>query len=358
LLLDKAAALDRRYEELNALMADPATAVDRGRLTQLAREQSELESIVQAYRDYLAADRELADARQLAALDDDDELAALAREEVIRLESEQSEREEQMRLLLLPKDPLDDKNVIVEVRAGTGGDEAALFAGDLMRMYLRWAEQHGFKAELMSLSDTGIGGYKEVIFMVRGHGAFSLLKYESGVHRVQRVPQTEAQGRIHTSTATVAVLPEADEVELEIRPEDVRIDVFRATGPGGQSVNTTDSAVRVTHLPTGMVVSCQDEKSQLQNRTKAMQILRARLYQAEQQRLAAERSQVRRDQVGTGERSEKIRTYNYPQNRVTDHRINKTIYNLPSVVDGGLDPFIEELATTDRAERLEALGEG
>ena len=253
-------------------------------------------------------------------------------------------------MLLLPKDPHDEKNVIVEIRAGTGGDEAGLFAGDLFRMYTRWAEDHGYKTEMLSHHETGVGGFKEVIFQVRGRGAYSRLKYESGVHRVQRVPVTEAQGRIHTSTATVAVLPEADEVEVEIDPNDVRIDVFRATGPGGQSVNTTDSAVRVTHLPTGMVVSCQDEKSQLQNRIKAMAILRARLYQAEQERLDAERSEARRSQVGTGERSEKIRTYNFPQNRVTDHRIGKTIYNLPGVMNGDLDEFIDELAN-DRTGR-------
>jgi len=262
-----------------------------------------------------------------------------------------------MHLLLLPKDPLDDKNVIVEVRAGTGGDEAGLFAGDLFRMYARWAENHGFKVDMLSHHDTGIGGFKEVIFQVKGHGAYSQLKFESGVHRVQRVPVTEAQGRIHTSTATVAVLPEADDVEVDIRAEDVRIDVFRATGPGGQSVNTTDSAVRITHIPTGLVVSCQDEKSQLQNRIKGMQILRARLYQMEQERMQNERSEARRSQVGTGERSEKIRTYNYPQNRVTDHRIGKTSYNLTGVLGGGLDEFIEELAATEQTERLQAIGE-
>ena len=274
-----------------------------------------------------------------------------------RLTSEQAEREARLHLLILPKDPLDEKNVILEIRAGTGGDEAGLFAGDLFRMYTRWAENHGYKTEMLSHGETGGGGFKEVIFQVRGRGAYSQLKFESGVHRVQRVPVTEAQGRIHTSTATVAVLPEAGEVEVEIGPNDVRIDVFRATGPGGQSVNTTDSAVRVTYLPTGMVVSCQDEKSQLQNRIKAMSILRARLYQAEQERLQAERSETRRSQVGSGERSEKIRTYNFPQNRVTDHRIGKTIYNLPGVLSGDLDEFIEELATTEQAEKLELIGE-
>ena len=283
--------------------------------------------------------------------------AGLAGAEVARLEAEQAAREGQLRSLLLPKDRRDDKNVIVEIRAGTGGDEAALFADDLLRMYLRWSENHGFRAEMLSQHETGIGGFKEVIFQVRGRGAYSQLKYESGVHRVQRVPVTEAQGRIHTSTATVAVLPEADEVDIQIKPEDVRIDVFRATGPGGQSVNTTDSAIRVTHLATGMVVSCQDEKSQLQNRTKAMAILRARLFQMEQERLQAERSQARRSQVGSGDRSEKIRTYNFPQNRVTDHRIGKTVYNLTAVLAGDLDEFIDELAATEQSERLELISE-
>jgi len=357
MVIEKVAALDRRYDELNEMMADPAVATDPGRLSDLAREQAEIEPIVTEYRAYLAAQAELDGARQLAADESDDEMAKLAHAEIERLVAEQAAREERMRLLLLPKDPADEKNVIVEIRAGTGGDEAALFAGDLLRMYARWAERHGFKTEIMSQSETGIGGFKEVIFQVKGRGIYSRLKFESGVHRVQRVPVTEAQGRIHTSTATVAVLPEADEVDVQIAAQDVRVDVFRATGPGGQSVNTTDSAIRVTHLPTGLVVSCQDEKSQLQNRTKAMAILRARLYQMEQERLANERSETRRSQVGSGERSEKIRTYNFPQNRVTDHRIGKTTYNLIGFLDGDLDDFIDELATTDQTERLEAIGE-
>lgn len=357
MLLDKVAVIERRYDELNLLMADPAIATDPERMAELAREQSEIDEIVTVYRSYRAAEAELAGARSLAADEGDPELAELARAEVERLSAEQGEREERLQRLLLPKDPLDDKNVIVEIRAGTGGDEAGLFGSDLLRMYSRWAENHGYKIEMLSHSDTGVGGFKEVIFQVRGRGAYSQLKYESGVHRVQRVPVTEAQGRIHTSTATVAVLPEADEVEVDLGPNDVRVDVFRATGPGGQSVNTTDSAVRVTHLPTGIVVSCQDEKSQLQNRIKAMAILRARLYQIEQERLQDERSETRRSQVGTGERSEKIRTYNFPQNRVTDHRIGKTVHNLAGVLNGDLDEFIDELATTEQAEKLQLIGE-
>lgn len=358
MVIEKVAAIDRRYEELNQLMADPAVATDPSRLADLAREASEIEPVVNEYRAWLADQAELDGAQQmLAELPDADELAAMARAEVERLTAEQAQREERLRVMLIPKDPADDKNVIVEIRAGTGGDEAAIFAGDLFRMYARWAERHALKTDIMSQSDTGVGGFKEVIFQVKGRGAYSRLKFESGVHRVQRVPVTEAQGRIHTSTATVAVLPEADEVDVQIAPGDVRVDVFRSSGPGGQSVNTTDSAIRVTHLPTGLVVSCQDEKSQLQNRTKAMAILRARLYQIEQDRLASERSEARRSQVGSGERSEKIRTYNFPQNRVTDHRIGKTTYNLVGFLDGDLDDFIEELATTDQTERLQAIGE-
>jgi peptide chain release factor 1 len=358
MVIEKVAAIDRRYEELNQLMADSAVSTDSSQLADLAREQSEIEPVVTEYRAWLAAQNELEGAQMLMAeVGGDEEMAEMARAEVERLTAEQARREERLRILLVPKDPLDEKNVIVEIRAGTGGDEAALFAGDLFRMYARWGEEHGYKSDIMSQAETGIGGFKEVIFQVKGRGVYSKLKFESGVHRVQRVPVTEAQGRIHTSTATVAVLPEADEVDVQIAPGDVRIDVFRATGPGGQSVNTTDSAIRVTHLPTGLVVSCQDEKSQLQNKIKALAILRARLYQMEHERLANERSEARRSQVGTGERSEKIRTYNYPQNRVTDHRIGKTSYNLAGFLNGDLDEFIEELATTDQTERLQAIGE-
>jgi peptide chain release factor 1 len=276
--------------------------------------------------------------------------------EALAAEREQLERT--MKALLLPKDPNDDKNVIVEVRAGTGGEEAGLFAAELYRMYMRWAEAHRFKIEELSLNDTGLGGLKEVIFAVKGKGAYSKLKYESGVHRVQRVPVTESQGRIHTSAATVAVLPEADEIDIQVNDNDIRIDIFRSSGPGGQSVNTTDSAVRLTHIPTGIVISCQDEKSQLQNKLKAMRILRTRLYEIEGQKRQDALGSARRSQIGSGDRSEKIRTYNFPQNRVTDHRINKTVYQLDRVMDGDLDEFIEELSSFDQAERLQALGAG
>jgi len=356
-VLERVEAFERRYEELNSLMADPAIGSDPTRLAELAREQSELQESVGIYRAYLRAESELTEAMLLSEDDADAELAEMARAEVERITAEQQERLARLRVLLLPKDPNDNRNVIVEVRAGTGGDEAGLFAADLLRMYSLYSEANGFKVEILSHNETGIGGFKEVIFQVRGRGAYSRLKYESGVHRVQRVPATEAQGRIHTSTATVAVLPEVDDVEVEVRPEDLRIDVFRAGGPGGQSVNTTDSAVRITHVPTGLVVSCQDEKSQLQNRIRAMQILRARLYQIEEERQRAERSEERRSQVGTGERSEKIRTYNFPQNRVTDHRIGKTVYHLTQVLNGALDEFIDELAATDEADRLQSVSE-
>jgi peptide chain release factor 1 len=358
MLLEKVAALARRYEELNQLMADPANAVDREQMLALAREHADLEEVVRLYEAHQAAERELDGARRMVEEETDDEMVEMARGEVERLAAEQAERMARLQVLLLPKDPNDKKNVIIEIRAGTGGDEAGLFAADLLRMYARWAERHGYKMEILSHHETGVGGFKEVIAQVRGQGAWSHLKYESGVHRVQRVPQTEAQGRIHTSTATVAVLPEADDVDVQINPQDVRIDVFRATGPGGQSVNTTDSAIRMTHLPTGIVISCQDEKSQLQNKIKAMAILRSRLYQMEQERLESERSEARRSQVGSGERSEKIRTYNFPQNRVTDHRIGKTVYRLFDVLDGDLDEFIDELATTEQAEKLQVLDEG
>ncbi|GIV76088.1 MAG: peptide chain release factor 1 [Litorilinea sp.] len=353
-LIEKLTKVAERYDEINRLMADPDVLADYQRLNELAQERSELEELVQTFRRYQSVEQQLQENRML--LDDQDpELAELAAQEIESLEAEQEALEERLKILLLPKDPRDDKNVIVEIRAGTGGDEAALFAAELFRMYSRWAEDHNFKVELLSSNETGIGGFKEVIFAVKGKGAYSRLKYESGVHRVQRVPVTESQGRIHTSAATVAVLPEADEVEIEIHDNDIRIDIFRSSGPGGQSVNTTDSAVRITHLPTGIVVSCQDEKSQLQNKIKAMRILRSRLYDMEQRRREEELGAARRSQIGSGDRSEKIRTYNFPQSRVTDHRINKTVYRLDDVLNGDLDEFIDELAQNEQAERLQAL---
>lgn len=349
--------IEARYEELSQLMADPAVAADHMRVARLAQEQAELEEIVQAYRRWQTVRAQIEEARSVLEDEVDAEMVQFIREEIDRLEEELESTEAELRRLLLPRDPNDDKDVIVEIRAGAGGEEAGLFAADLFRMYTRYAESKGWKVEVISSNETGIGGFKEIIFEVKGKGAYSHLKYESGVHRVQRVPITEASGRIHTSTATVAVLPEADEVEVEIDPKDLRIDVFRSTGHGGQSVNTTDSAVRITHLPTGIVVTCQDERSQLQNKQRALSVLRARLYDLERRKQMEQITMARRLQVGSGERSEKIRTYNFPQNRVTDHRIGLTSYRLEAILDGEIDEFIEALAAADRAERLQAMGE-
>ncbi|HVX30658.1 MAG TPA: peptide chain release factor 1 [Nitrolancea sp.] len=347
--------INKHFIELEQMMGDPAIATDPERLMALGRERAEIEGLVTAYRELRDVEQQIADAEQLKS-SDDAELASLAEEEISQLSGQRDALEKRIRQLLVPKDPNDEKNVIMEIRAGTGGDEAALFAADLFRMYTGYAERHGWKVEVLSSSETGIGGFREIIFEVRGQGAFSHLKYESGVHRVQRVPVTESSGRIHTSTATVAVLPEAEDVDVDINEGDLRIDVFRSTGHGGQSVNTTDSAVRITHLPTGIVVTCQDEKSQLKNRAKAMAVLRARLFDIEQQRLHAERSGMRRSQVGSGERSEKIRTYNVPQDRVTDHRLKLSLSNLPSVLSGNIDEFISDLQAADEAQRLQDEG--
>ena len=355
-VVDKLEQVEQRYQELERRMADPQVAADYNRLRQYTEERAEVAEVVETYRQSKCVGKELRDTRALLDEETDEEMRALARQEIAGLEARENELREKLHLLLVPKDPNDERNVIVEIRAGTGGEEAALFAADLYRMYARYAETKGWKTELLSSSSTGIGGFKEVIFEVKGKGAYSRLKHESGVHRVQRIPVTEASGRIHTSTATVAVLPEVDEVEVEIKPEDLRIDVFRSSGRGGQSVNTTDSAVRITHLPTGLAVACQDERSQLQNKMRALSILRARLYDIEQRAQDKRVEAARRSQVGSGERSEKVRTYNFPQNRITDHRINFSSYRLESVLAGDLDEFIEQLGAAEQAEKLRAAG--
>jgi peptide chain release factor 1 len=354
-MLEKLAAVEARYEELNNLMADPQVATNPDLLREYGQETAELEELVRVYRRFRDVRDQLAETRTM--LDDglDAEMLALVEDEIASLERQEAELADRLQWLLLPRDPNDEKNVIVEIRAGTGGDEAGLFAADLYRMYVRYAEMQRWKTQVLSSNSTGIGGFKEVIFEVHGRGAYSHLKFESGVHRVQRVPETEASGRIHTSTATVAVLPKMEEVEVEVDPNDIRIDVFRSQGAGGQSVNTTDSAVRLTHLPTGMVVTCQDERSQLQNRMRALSILRSRLYEIEQRRLVEEQGATRRSQVGTGERSEKIRTYNFPQNRVTDHRIGFTTHRLEAILEGDLDELIQALTEADQTARLKEL---
>ena len=352
--IEQLKAIEDRYESLLAQLSDPAVATSGQRLRELSQAQAELQPLVTAARRLRELDRQALEARGMLGGDSDAELRAMAEAELADLGEERQQLIARMEDLLLPRDPRDAKNVIVEIRAGTGGDEAGLFAADLFRMYQRYAERQGWKLELISSSSTDVGGFKELIFELRGQGAYSRLKWESGVHRVQRVPATEAQGRIHTSTATVAVLPEVDEVEINVPDSDIRVDVFRSSGPGGQSVNTTDSAVRVTHLPTGMVISSQDEKSQLQNRRKAMQVLRARLHDLEESRRQAELSADRRSQMGTGERAEKIRTYNYPQSRVTDHRVELTSYRLDGIMQGDIDEFVTALMAQDRAERLAA----
>ncbi len=355
-MLDKLVEVEARYEELERMMGDPEVAQDYVKVTELAKERSSLQEIVMAYREYQKQAQELEEATELAHSTNDSEMKELAQMEVAELEESTEDLLEKIKFMLLPKDPRDDRNVIVEIRAGAGGDEAGIFAGDLVRLYTRYAESQKWKIEMLDENDQGGGVYKNITFKINGEGAFSRLKYESGVHRVQRVPATESQGRIHTSTATVAVLAEMDEVDVELNMNDVEVQVFRARGAGGQSVNTTDSAVRMIHKPTGVVVEMQDERSQLKNKNRAKQVLIARIYEAEVERQRSERAEERRDQVGSGDRSEKIRTYNYPQGRVTDHRINYSNYNLPAVMDGDLDIFIDQLATQAQAELLVAGG--
>jgi peptide chain release factor 1 len=353
-MFEKLAEIESRYEELQHLMAE--SAADYARLAELARERSEIEPVVQKYRTYRKAKDSLSQATAMIS-EPDPEIKALAESEVTALSPQIETLEKELKSLLLPRDPRDERNVIVEIRAGTGGDEAGLFAADLFRMYSRYAEKHGWKTELLSQNETGIGGFKEVIFEVKGKGAFSRLKYESGVHRVQRIPVTESSGRIHTSTATVAVLAEVDEVEIDIPEKDVKMEVYRSSGAGGQNVQKNSTAVRLTHVPTGMVVQCQDERSQLQNRLRAMSILRARLYEVEEEKRRSEIERNRRSQVGSAERSEKIRTYNFPQSRITDHRIGLSLHNMTAVLEGEIDPFLDELIVQDETNRLKAAGE-
>ena len=353
---EKLKQIIERYTNLAEMMADPVILSDQNKLRETAQEHSHLEPIVRCAKNYLDVTNRINEDKSV--LDGDDaELKELVQEEIPELEEEQQSLEEELKVLMLPKDPNDDKNTIVEIRAGTGGDEAALFAGDLFRMYTRFAERSGLQSEVMDMNDTGIGGVKEVIFSVKGRGVYGLMKFESGVHRVQRVPKTEAGGRVHTSAATVAVLPEAEEADIEINENDLKIDTYRSSGAGGQHVNKTESAIRITHLPTGLVVTCQDEKSQHKNRAAAMKVLRSRLLAQEQERLASERAEVRKLQVSTGDRSAKIRTYNFPQGRVTDHRINLTLYQLEAILDGDLAEIIEQLRLADQQERLAAIGE-
>ncbi|MFA6940938.1 MAG: peptide chain release factor 1 [Clostridiaceae bacterium] len=355
-MLEKLEFIENKYEEMSLKISDPTVMADQNSWRKLCKEHSDLEIVVTKYREYKKAREELEQAKEMQREETDKDMRDMIAEEIKDLLDCVSLFEEELKILLLPKDPNDDKNVFIEIRAGAGGDEAALFAANLFRMYTRYAERRGWRVELMNSNETDIGGFKEVVFMVTGDKVYSKMKYESGVHRVQRVPDTESSGRIHTSTATVAVLPEVEDVDIEINPNDLRIDVYRSTGHGGQCVNTTDSAVRITYIPSGLVVTCQDEKSQLKNKEKAMKELRARLYQQAEEERSAGIAEDRRSQVGTGDRSERIRTYNYPQGRVSDHRIGLTLYKLDSFMDGDLDEMIDALITYDQSEKMKNMG--
>lgn len=356
-MLDRLDDIVAHYEEIMGALGEPGVTDDQKRFKALMKEQAELEPIVNTYKAYKDAEQAEKDSLEILDTESDEELREMAKEELSEAKKNQEKLSEEIKILLLPKDPNDDKNIVVEIRAGAGGDEAALFAADLYRMYCSYAVRNNWKTELVSFNENGIGGFKEITFMVNGQGAYSKFKYESGVHRVQRVPETESGGRIHTSTATVAVMPEAEEVDVEINPNDIHWDVFRASGNGGQCVNTTDSAVRLTHYPSGIVISCQDEKSQLKNKDKALKVLRARLYEMELQKKHDAEDDLRRSQIGTGDRSEKIRTYNFPQSRITDHRIKLTLYRLDSVLNGDLDELINALITADQAAKLSRMSE-
>lgn len=354
-MFDRLQAVKMRYDKLTELLSDPEVISDTKKLREYSKEQSDIQETVEAYREYKDVKEQLEGAKAMLEDKMDADMREMVKEEISELEEQQEALAERLHILLLPKDPNDDKNVIMEIRGAAGGDEAALFAGDLYRMYSRYAEAHGWKTEVMEAASTGVGGYKEIIFMITGKGAYSKLKFENGAHRVQRVPETESGGRIHTSTATVAVLPEAEEVEIEIHDKDIRVDTFASSGPGGQSVNTTMSAVRLTHIPTNTVVSCQDEKSQIKNKEKAMKVLRARVYDKFQREIQAEYDANRKQAIGTGDRSERIRTYNFPQNRVTDHRIGLTIQKLDQILQGKLQEIVDALIMEDQALRMEQM---